>query len=110
MSCHIARAGPLVISDAPVVLDFMIFTMQQFIPAFLQFRHAHPDAGLVVWKSDVSEAFRLTSVHKLAQIKQIATSNLPIKAESSSGESSGPVQRKVDWCSTFAGHPTFGHR
>jgi hypothetical protein len=76
-------------------------TMQQFIPALLRFRRANPDAELVVWKSDVSEAFRLTSVHKLAQIKQIATSNLPTKLESHAGESNGPVQRNVDWCSTF---------
>lgn len=59
-------------------------TMQQFIPALLRFRRAHPDAELVVWKSDVSEAFRLTT-----------------KLESSSGHSSGPVQRNVDWCCTF---------
>ncbi|KAJ7125748.1 hypothetical protein C8R43DRAFT_1135075 [Mycena crocata] len=76
-------------------------TMQQFIPALLRFRRRNPGAELVVWKSDVSEAFRLTSVHKLAQIKQIATSNLPTKLEARTGESNGPVQRNVDWCSTF---------
>ncbi|KAJ7471793.1 hypothetical protein FB451DRAFT_307877 [Mycena latifolia] len=76
-------------------------TMQQFIPALLRFRREHPDAELVVWKSDVAEAFRLTSVHKLAQIKQIATSNLPTRAEVSSGKSSNALQRNVDWCSTF---------
>ncbi|KAJ7171674.1 hypothetical protein C8R43DRAFT_1085008 [Mycena crocata] len=76
-------------------------TMQQFIPALLRFRRENPGAELVVWKSDVSEAFRLTSVHKLMQIKQIATSNLPTKLEACTGTSNGPVQRNVDWCSTF---------
>jgi hypothetical protein len=50
--------------------------MQVFIPALLQFRRTHADAELVVWKSDVSEAFRLTAVHKLEQIKQIADGNV----------------------------------
>ncbi|KAF7371787.1 RNase H domain-containing protein [Mycena venus] len=49
----------------------------------------------------MAEAFRLTSVHKLAQIKQIATSNLPTRVEAASGKTNGPVQRNVDWCSTF---------
>jgi hypothetical protein len=76
-------------------------TMKQFIPALLRFRREHGNVKLVVWKSDVAEAFRLTSVHKLMQIKQVATSNLPTKTEVVSGSSSGPVQRNVDWCSTF---------
>ncbi|KAJ7934607.1 hypothetical protein B0H13DRAFT_2305380 [Mycena leptocephala] len=76
-------------------------TMQQFIPALLRFRRVHPDTELVVWKSDVSEAFRLTSVHKLAQIKQIAMSNLPTKLEVATGKLNEPVQRNGDWCSTL---------
>ncbi|KAF7334109.1 RNase H domain-containing protein [Mycena venus] len=76
-------------------------TMQQFIPTLLRFRHVHPNAELVAWKSDMAEAFRFTSVHKLVQIKQIATSNLPTRVEAASGKTNGPVQRNVDWCSTF---------
>ncbi|KAJ7634576.1 hypothetical protein FB45DRAFT_743528 [Roridomyces roridus] len=59
-------------------------TMQQFVPALLAFRRKHPSAKLVMWKSDVAEAFRLLPMHPLAQIKQVVTSN-----------------RNVDWCATF---------
>jgi hypothetical protein len=83
--------------DKPKTKRARMDTMQQFIPALLRHRRNHPDEELVVWKSDVSEAFRLTPVHPLYAIKQIATSNLPTKAELAAGISTGEVKRNVDW-------------
>nr|GAT47557.1 predicted protein [Mycena chlorophos] len=76
-------------------------TMQQFIPALLRFRRQNPNARIVLWKSDVSEAFRLLPMHPLMQIKQVATSNIPTKDEVAAGRDNGPLQRNVDWCATF---------
>ncbi|KAJ7048235.1 hypothetical protein C8F01DRAFT_1285877 [Mycena amicta] len=76
-------------------------TMQQFVPALLRTRRVHPNRRLVLWKSDVSEAFRLLPMHPLMQLKQVATSNIPTKAEVAAGQSNGPLERNVDWCATF---------
>jgi hypothetical protein len=87
--------------DKPKTKGARMDTMQQFIPALLEYRQKHPHDDLILWKSDVSEAFRLTAVHLLWQIKQVATSNLPTKAEVAAGASMMEVKRNVDWCSTF---------
>jgi hypothetical protein len=76
-------------------------TMQQFIPALLYYRRKHPTERLVLWKSDVSEAYRLLPMHPLWQIKQVTTSNLPTKEELKAGRATGEVKRSVDQCATF---------
>lgn len=87
--------------DKPKTKGARMDTMQQFLPSLLEYRRNDPNKRLVIWKSDVSEAFRLTPVHPLWQIKQVATSNLPTDAELQAGISTGEVKRNVDWCSTF---------
>jgi hypothetical protein len=52
------------------------------------FRLNNPDAQLVMWKSDVSSAYRLAPVHPLWQIKQIITVD---------------GSRYVDRCNNFGG-------
>lgn len=79
-------------------------SMQQLLPALLLFRRQHPGARLVMWKSDVTEAFRLLPVHKLMQIKQVVMLNIPTRAEVTAGQSNGPLQHNVDWCATFGNH------
>ena len=56
--------------------------------ALLRYRHTHPNAKLVMFKSDVSAAYRRLPLHPLWQIKQIATID---------GE------RHVDRCTSFGG-------
>ena len=56
--------------------------------ALLRYRHTHPDAKLVMFKSDVSAAYRRLPLHPLWQIKQIATID---------------GVRHVDRCTTFGG-------
>jgi hypothetical protein len=87
--------------DGPQTKGPRMDTMQQFIPALLRFRRQHPYARLVIWKSDVAEAFRLLPMHPLAAIKQVVTSNIPTKAEVAAGQSNSPLQRNVDWGATF---------
>lgn len=41
------------------------------------------------------------SIYQTWQIKQVATSNLPTKAEVAAGASMMEVKRNLDWCSTF---------
>jgi hypothetical protein len=56
--------------------------------ALLRYRRAHPDVTLVMFKSDVSAAYRRMPLHELWQIKQIATID---------------GIRHVDRCTTFGG-------
>jgi hypothetical protein len=56
--------------------------------ALLRYRHTHPDSKLVMFKSDVSAAYRRLPLHPLWQIKQIATID---------------GVRHVDRCTTFGG-------
>ncbi|KAJ3963420.1 hypothetical protein EV361DRAFT_957070, partial [Lentinula raphanica] len=76
-------------------------TMKEFIPALLRYRRENPHQKLVMWKSDVSEAYRLLPMHPLWQIKQVVTSNLPTKTEVREGHSAHDIKRSVDWCATF---------
>ncbi|KAJ3751962.1 hypothetical protein EV360DRAFT_89206 [Lentinula raphanica] len=76
-------------------------TMKEFIPALLRYRRENPHQKLVMWKSDVSEAYRLVPMHPLWQIKQVVTSNLPTKDEVKEGQRVDEIKRSVDWCATF---------
>ena len=48
-------------------------TIADLIGALLRYREAHPDTALVMFKSDVSAAYRRLPLHPLWQIKQIVT-------------------------------------
>jgi hypothetical protein len=60
-------------------------TLHHLIPALLAFRRQHPDVELTMFKSDVSEAYRLLPLHPLFQIKQIVTTGIPTKEELAAG-------------------------
>jgi len=55
----------------------------------LQYRKEHPDEKLVLFKSDVSQAFRRLPMHPLWQVKQVLTMD---------------GQCYVDWNNNFGGH------
>ncbi|KIY49597.1 hypothetical protein FISHEDRAFT_72909 [Fistulina hepatica ATCC 64428] len=62
--------------------------LHQLGDALIRAREQYPDRPLVVWKSDVSEAYRLLPMHPLWQIKQTVSFD---------GE------RRVDWRNDFGG-------
>ncbi|KIY52916.1 hypothetical protein FISHEDRAFT_34137, partial [Fistulina hepatica ATCC 64428] len=62
--------------------------LQQLGEALIRAREQHPDRPLVVWKSDVSHAYRILPMHPLWQIKQ--TVNLD-------------HERRVDFDNNFGG-------
>ena len=74
-------------------------TIQHLIPALLEFRRGHGSGPLVMFKSDVAEAFRLLPMHPLWQIKQVITTNVPIKGTIAST----PLVRNVDRNNNFGG-------
>lgn len=76
-------------------------TLHQFLPALLHFRRTHGNVRLVLWKSDVSEAFRHHPAHPLWQIKQVVTTNIPTKDDVDCGIECGPLIRNVDGRSCF---------
>ncbi|KAF8989658.1 hypothetical protein BDZ89DRAFT_974667 [Hymenopellis radicata] len=47
-----------------------------FIPLLLFFAQMHPGKRLLLWKSDVTGAFRNIPIHPLWQIKQVVTANI----------------------------------
>ncbi|PBK81542.1 hypothetical protein ARMGADRAFT_948010 [Armillaria gallica] len=76
-------------------------TLHQFIPALLHICQEHGKVRLVLWKSDVSEAFCHHPAHPLWQIKQVITTNIPTKDEIDHGIDHGTLVRTVDWPSCF---------
>ncbi|KAJ8582271.1 hypothetical protein M405DRAFT_921680, partial [Rhizopogon salebrosus TDB-379] len=62
--------------------------MQSLGLSLLQFRHSHGNVPLVMFKSDVSQAYRRLPMHPLWQLKQIMTTD---------------SQRYVDRCNNFSG-------
>ncbi|KAF5371082.1 hypothetical protein D9757_010799 [Collybiopsis confluens] len=73
-----------------------------FIPMILAFSRAHPGKKLVLWKSDIANAFRLVPMHPLWQIKQVVTTGMPTKEEFSSGSwDESSKRRYVDWRACF---------
>ena len=63
-------------------------TISDLAGAILQYRRKHPDKNLVLFKSDVSAAYRRLPLHPLWQIKQIVTID---------------NARHVDRCTSFGG-------
>ena len=63
-------------------------TISDLIGALLRYRKIHPNTTLVLFKSDVSAAYRRLPLHPLWQIKQIITID---------------GQRHVDRCTSFGG-------
>ncbi|THU76079.1 hypothetical protein K435DRAFT_879754 [Dendrothele bispora CBS 962.96] len=73
-----------------------------FIPLLLAFARAHPSEKLVIWKSDVSSAFRLVPVHPLWQIRQVVTAGMPTKEELGKDMwDRSRLRRHVDWSACF---------
>jgi hypothetical protein len=63
--------------------------MQSLGLSLLQFRRSHGNVPLVMFKSDVSQAYRRLPMHPLWQLKQIVTAD---------------SKRYVDRCNNFGGH------
>lgn len=73
-----------------------------FLPLLLAFVRANPGERFVLWKSDVSNAFRLAPLHPLWQIKQVVTTGMPTKEEEKSGTwDESRKKRSVDWNACF---------
>ena len=63
-------------------------TISDLIGALLKYRKVHPDKTIILFKSDVSAAYRRLPLHPLWQIKQIVTID---------------ENRHVDRCTSFGG-------
>jgi hypothetical protein len=63
-------------------------TISNLIAALLRYRQKHPNTVLILFKSDVSAAYRRLPLHPLWQIKQIVTID---------------EDRHVDRCTSFGG-------
>ena len=70
------------------VLGAKMDTISDLVGALLRYRKSHPNKRLILFKSDVSAAYRRLPLHPLWQIKQIVTVD---------GE------RHVDRCTSFGG-------
>jgi hypothetical protein len=69
-------------------------SIADLIGALLRYRRKHPDKRLVLFKSDVSAAYRRLPLHPLWQIKQIITVD---------------DNRHVDRCTSFGGRASCRH-
>ncbi|KIY61573.1 hypothetical protein CYLTODRAFT_477608 [Cylindrobasidium torrendii FP15055 ss-10] len=77
-------------------------TLHQFVPMLRAFKRRNPGKEAVLWKSDMAGAFRTLPMHPLWQIKQVMTSNLPLKINvQSTTRSSEHAIRNVDRRATF---------
>ena len=75
------------------IANLPLDTITELGSALISFRQTHGNAKLVMWKSDVSQAYRRMPMHKRWQMKQIHTIN---------GE------RHVDRCNNFSGKGGYG--
>lgn len=85
--------APNTMIDKADVSNLPLDTITELGTALISFRRAHGDAKLVMWKSDVSQAYCRMPIHKRWQMKQIHTIN---------GE------RHVDRCNNFGGKGGYG--
>lgn len=73
-----------------------------FILLVLAFKKSHPGKKLVIWKSDVMNAFRLIPMHPLWQVKQVVTAGLPMRSEAMTGPRETEMSKQyVDWMACF---------
>jgi hypothetical protein len=75
------------------VSNLPLDTISDLGAALIAFRRTHGNAALVMWKSDVSQAYRRMPMHKHWQMKQVHT----IEGE-----------RYVDRCNNFGGKGGYG--
>lgn len=87
--------------DQVVTKGARMDSIKELLTALLEYKRDNPGKKLVMFKSDISEAYQLLPMHPLWQIKQVVTSNLPTKAELKGGGEEVVVKRNVDWCATF---------
>ena len=85
--------APNTMIDKANVANLPLDTITELGSALISFRQAHGNAKLVMWKSDVSQAYRRMPMHKRWQMKQIHTID---------GE------RHVDRCNNFGGKGGYG--
>jgi hypothetical protein len=74
-------------------------TLKQLVPVLLSARKQMKSARLIMWKSDVAEAFWLMPMHPLWQLHQVVTTNIPVK--DGNGDDVGELVRNVDHNATF---------
>ncbi|KAJ3846595.1 hypothetical protein EV368DRAFT_88772 [Lentinula lateritia] len=73
-----------------------------FLPLLLAFVRDNPGKRVVLWKSNVSNAFRLLPMHPLWQIKQVVTTGMPTRDEAREGKFNEKGRKRyVDWCACF---------
>ena len=85
--------APNTMIEKSEVTNLPLDTISELGAALIAFRRAHGDVTLVMWKSDVSQAYRRMPMHKRWQMKQIHTID---------GE------RYVDRCNNFGGKGGYG--
>ena len=90
-------AGPFSLNsmvDHQYVTGYPLDNLSHFGELLLRKRKEKPGVNFVVWKSDISEAYRLCPMHKLWQIKQVVRieGNLVVdRVDMLGGSSSGPI-------------------
>jgi len=85
--------APNTMVDKSTVTNLPLNTISELGAALIAFRHIHGNVTLVMWKSDVLQAYRRMPMHKRWQMKQIHT----IEGE-----------RYVDCCNKFGGRGGYG--
>jgi hypothetical protein len=85
--------APNTMIDKSTVTNLPLDTISELGAALIAFRRIHGNVTLVMWKSDVSQAYRRMPMHRRWQMKQIHTID---------GE------RYVDRCNNFGGRGGYG--
>ena len=70
------------------ITGYPLDNLHHFGEVLLHRKRTNPDVKLVLWKSDIAEAYRLIPMHPCWQIKQVNTID---------------GQRYIDWCNAFGG-------
>ena len=94
--------------DRQFITGFPLDNLTHLGEILLRRKRENPDMKLVVWKSDVSEAYRICLMHKLWQIKQVIRVNDDLSVDRVNvfgGSSLGPifisVNSLVAWVARF---------
>ena len=65
--------APNTIIDKSYVSNLPLDTISELGSALIAFRQDHGNVDLIMWKSDVSQAYRRMPMHKRWQMKQVHT-------------------------------------
>jgi hypothetical protein len=94
--------------DRQYITGFPLDNLSHLGELLLRRKREKPGVKLVLWKSDVSEAYRICPMHKLWQIKQVVRVNGELSVDRVNvfgGSSSGPifisVNSLVAWIARF---------